>query len=60
MDAHTRWWLEHTATGRRTLERILPRSAIPPPVRRQICAERGHDPDRTGTCLRCGERSTTR
>lgn len=60
MNQATMWWLHHTATGRRQLERMLPLGAIPAPVRRQMCFERGHDYDhRRGqdqTCLRCGER----
>jgi hypothetical protein len=54
MDAATHWWLHNTSTGRRTLERIMPLGAIPSPVRRQICVERGHDPMPDGTCRRCG------
>jgi hypothetical protein len=55
MNQATNWWLHNTSAGRRTLERMLPTSALPPETRRQICAERGHDywPGLTN-CARCG------
>lgn len=55
MDFQTQWWLQYTPSGRRTLEKMLPASAIPIATRRKMCAERGHDPLGDGTCRRCGE-----
>lgn len=57
MNRQTMWWLQNTPAGRRVYERVMPRSAIPPPMRRQMCRERGHDLTPSGDqCLRCGER----
>ena len=55
MKPTTNWWLHNTAQGRRTLERMVPRSAIPSETRRRMCAERGHDYGGTTRCSRCGD-----
>lgn len=46
MDAQTYWWLTHTAQGRRTAQRILPRSAWPPGMRREVAEEERRDEER--------------
>jgi hypothetical protein len=56
VNPQTHWWLHQTAAGRRVLDRVVPRSAIPPHTRRQICRESGHDLLPDNTCRRCGER----
>lgn len=56
MDKATLWWMQNTPQGRRLYERVMPRGAIPPPMRRQMCRERGHETGPDGVCRRCGQK----
>jgi hypothetical protein len=47
MNPQMQWWLTHTSQGKRTLRRMLPYSALPPNVRREVDEEREEDERRS-------------